>query len=155
MVKIAANKLFLLDLGPNRHQHSTVYNEGVSRGSFCSSDLMNVTNCTPTWFQVKKKLCQEGRPGKKHFFVNSEILGIQICQKETCKFRQICNCDKTVQIKYLFEMHSFSSFWQVLHDITMLLTVYLHILHHLQAMKITFLKLFLICMFKDPSLAEK
>ena len=28
-------------------------------------------------------------------------------------------------------------------------------LHHLQAMKMTFLKLFFICMFKDPKLAEK
>ena len=40
-------------------------------------------------------------------------------------------------------------------DITMLYTQYLHILHHLQAIKMTFLKLFFICMFKDPKLAEK
>ena len=43
----------------------------------------------------------------------------------------------------------------MLHDITMLLTYYLHILHHLHAMKLLFLNLFLICMFKDANLAEK
>ena len=34
----------------------------------------------------------------------------------------------------------FSSFWQVLHDITMLFTYFfvLHILYHLEAMKMTF-----------------
>ena len=37
----------------------------------------------------------------------------------------------------------------------MLYTKYLHILHHLQAMKMTYLELFLICTFKDPKLAEK
>ena len=41
------------------------------------------------------------------------------------------------------------SFWQVLHDITMLFTMYLYILFHLQAMKMIFLQLFLICTFKD------
>ena len=40
-------------------------------------------------------------------------------------------------------------------DITMLYAYYLHILHHLQAMKMTVLELFLICTFKDPKLAEK
>ena len=40
-------------------------------------------------------------------------------------------------------------------DITMLYTQYLHILHHLQAMKMTFLELFLICTFEEPKLAEK
>ena len=42
--------------------------------------------------------------------------------------------------------------------INMLFTQYLlnflHILHHLQVMKIIFLKVFLICMFKDANLAE-
>ena len=52
-------------------------------------------------------------------------------------------------------MHSLSSFWQVLHNINILFTQYLHILHCFQTMKITFVKLFLICMFKDPHLAEK
>ena len=37
----------------------------------------------------------------------------------------------------------------------MLYTLYLHILHHLQAMKMTFLDLFLFCIFKDLKLAEK
>ena len=32
--------------------------------------------------------------------------------------------------------------------------IYVHILHHLQAMKMIFLKLFLSCTFKDPNLAE-
>ena len=36
----------------------------------------------------------------------------------------------------------------------MIFTEYLNILHHLQAMKITFLKLFQICMFKNPNLAD-
>ena len=40
-------------------------------------------------------------------------------------------------------------------DITMLYTYYLPILHHLQTMKITFLKLFLIFTFKGPKLTEK
>ena len=40
-------------------------------------------------------------------------------------------------------------------NIIMLYTQYLHILHHLQAMKMTFLEVFLICTFKDPKLAEK
>ena len=40
-------------------------------------------------------------------------------------------------------------------DITMLYTKYLHILHHLQAMKMIFLKLFVIGTFKDANLAEK
>ena len=39
-------------------------------------------------------------------------------------------------------------------DFTMLYTKYLHILHHLQAMKMTFLKLFFICTFKDPKLRK-
>jgi hypothetical protein len=52
-------------------------------------------------------------------------------------------------------MYSFSSFWQVLHDNTMRFTEYLHILHHLQAMKMTFWKLFLTCKSKNPNLAEK
>ena len=42
----------------------------------------------------------------------------------------------------------------MLHDIAMLYTYYLQILLHLLAMKIIFLKLFLICMFKDRNLAE-
>ena len=37
----------------------------------------------------------------------------------------------------------------------MLYAQYLHISHHLQAMKMTFLEVFLNCMFKDPKLAEK
>ena len=54
-----------------------------------------------------------------------------------------------MQIKYLTQMHSFSSFWQVL------LPCYLpSMLHHLQAMNMIFLKVFLICMFNDPYLAE-
>ena len=40
-------------------------------------------------------------------------------------------------------------------DITMLYTQFLHILHHLKAMKMTSLELFLICMFKDPKVAKK
>ena len=40
-------------------------------------------------------------------------------------------------------------------DITMLFTYYLHILHHLYAMKMTFLKLFIICPFKEPNVEEK
>ena len=49
----------------------------------------------------------------------------------------------------------FSSFWQMLHDVTMLFTKYLQILNHLQAIQMMFLKLFLICTFKDQNLAEK
>ena len=49
------------------------------------------------------------------------------------------------------QMHYFSSFSQVLHDITMLFTYNLHILHHLLAMK----KIFLICTFNNWNLAEK
>ena len=46
-------------------------------------------------------------------------------------------------------MHSFYRGYTIL-------LCYLHIiLHHVQAMKIVFLKLFLICMFKDANLAEK
>ena len=41
------------------------------------------------------------------------------------------------------------------HDITLLYTQYLHILHHLQAIKMTFLKLFFIWTIKDPKVAEK
>ena len=52
-------------------------------------------------------------------------------------------------------MHYFSSFWQLLHDITILFTKYFNILHHLQTMKMIFLKVFLTCTFKDPNLAEK
>ena len=52
-------------------------------------------------------------------------------------------------------MPSFSSFWQVLHDITIICTQYFHILYHLQAMMKIFLKLFLICMFKDQNLERK
>ena len=40
------------------------------------------------------------------------------------------------------------------YDITMLLTEYIHILHHLQDIKIKFLKLFLIHMYKNPNLAD-
>ena len=36
----------------------------------------------------------------------------------------------------------------------MIFTEYLNILHHLHAMKITSLKLFLICMVKNPNLAD-
>ena len=42
----------------------------------------------------------------------------------------------------------------MLHNITILFTYYLHILHRLQIMKMTFLKLFLICTFKYQNLAE-
>ena len=42
----------------------------------------------------------------------------------------------------------------MLHDIIMLFTKYLHILHHLQAMKNIYSQLFLICTCKDPNLAE-
>ena len=38
------------------------------------------------------------------------------------------------------------------YDITMLFTYYLHILYHLQAVKVIFLKFFLIWTFKDQSL---
>ena len=40
-------------------------------------------------------------------------------------------------------------------NITMLYTYYFQILHHLQAMKMTFLELFLIFTFKNSKLAEK
>ena len=43
----------------------------------------------------------------------------------------------------------------MLHDVTMLFTKYLQILNHLQAIQMMFLKLFLICTFKDQNLAEK
>ena len=43
----------------------------------------------------------------------------------------------------------------MLHDITLLFTQYLHILHRLQTMKMTFKKLFLICTFKDPKFGGK
>ena len=38
------------------------------------------------------------------------------------------------------------------YDITILFTYYLHILYHLQAAKVIFLKFFLIWTFKDPNL---
>ena len=41
------------------------------------------------------------------------------------------------------------------HDITISFTYYLHILHNLKAMKLTFLKLVLICMFHKPNWAKK
>ena len=42
-------------------------------------------------------------------------------------------------VSHIFNtMPSFSFFLQVLHDITMLFKYYLHILHHLQAMKMIF-----------------
>ena len=43
----------------------------------------------------------------------------------------------------------------MLQYITMLFTWYLHILHHFHAIKFKFLKLFIICMFKDENFAEK
>ena len=91
---------------------------------------------------------------KNHFFVNSDILGIQIWRKIRV------NADKfkiaTKQRKS--NIYPNAIFFFLLtgdNDITMLYTWYLHILHHLQAMKMTFLKLFFICMFNDPKLAKK
>ena len=46
------------------------------------------------------------------------------------------------------------SFWHWLYDITMLFTEHLHILHLLQPMNMTFLKLFLIRMIKNSNLAD-
>ena len=42
----------------------------------------------------------------------------------------------------------------MLHDISMLFPYYSDILLHIQAMKMIFFKLFLICTFRDQSLAE-
>ena len=91
---------------------------------------------------------------KKNIFLwTLKFWKYRFCRKMR-KLQQILSCDKTAWILYLTHAHSFSSFWQVLHNITMLFTYYLHILLHLQAMKMIFLKLFLICTFKDPNLAE-
>ena len=48
------------------------------------------------------------------------------------------NYDKSKIATNSVNLISFSSFWQVLHDITRLFTYYIHILHQLQAMKMKF-----------------
>ena len=90
--------------------------------------------------------------GLNHIFVNSENLGIIIWwgQKTTKKNNWWHDC-----VNLIFtQMHSFSSFWQVLHYITMLFTYHLHIFHHLQDLKKIFSKFNIICMFKDPDFTE-
>ena len=51
------------------------------------------------------------------------------------------------------QMHSYSSFWQVLYEIVVLFTQYLHILNQVQAKQIIFLNLFKSFLFKDTNLA--
>ena len=72
------------------------------------SNDTDTTGWPQTW---KKPFCCE--------FWNFEITEFA---EKMCKFRQILNCNKTVWIKYVIQMHNISSFWQVLHYITMLFT---------------------------------
>ena len=98
--------------------------------------------------------CSVSQTWKKPFF-NSETLGIKIWRKKTKMTTNLKSRQNTVN--QIFSPNAFFfSFWQASDkDITMLYTKYLHILHHLQAMKMTFLKLFLIFTFKGAKLAEK
>ena len=91
---------------------------------------------------------------KAIFFVNSEILGVQIWREKIVnddKFEIIIKQRKSNIYPNAFFFFLFTGD----HDITLLYTQYLHILHHLQAIKMTFLKLFFIWTIKDPKVAEK
>ena len=61
-----------------------------------------------------------GGLGKNHYFVNSEILGMHIWRNKRVnynKFEIATNC-----VNKIFNQNAFfASFWQVLHDITILL----------------------------------
>ena len=61
---------------------------------------------------------------------------------------------KITKIKYLAQMHSFSSCSQVLHDIVMIFTQYFHNFHNLQAVKMIFSKFIIIFLFTDQNWAK-
>ena len=83
-------------------------------------------------------------------FGNTDLVG-----RKTRKWQQIWNCN-TYCVNQIFNPNTIFFFLLTGYNkITMLYTYYLHILHNLQAMKMTFLKFFLICKFKGPKLAEK
>ena len=83
-------------------------------------------------------------------FGNTDLVG-----GKTRKWQWIWNCNKYC-VNQIFNPNTIFFFLLTGYNkITVLYTYYLHILHNLQAMKMTFLKFFLICTFKDPKLAEK
>ena len=74
------------------------------------------------------------------FFVSPTILEIEICREKTCKFTY---------------MRSMSSFWQVLHDISIIFTGYLHNIQDIHGIYRIFSMVFVSCTFKAKSLAKK
>ena len=117
----------------------------------CTSVFLNICTCE---LMILCDAVHVHRLGINNFFVNSENLGIRIWQKKSVNYDKFEITQDWVN-QIINPNAFFSSFWQGLHDITMTFTYYSHILHHLQAMKMIFLKLFLICTFKDENLAEK
>ena len=58
----------------------------------------------------------------KGFYCQFWKSGNQDLVEKLCKLQQNWNRGNTEQITYLTKVHSLSSFWQMLHDITMLFT---------------------------------
>ena len=83
-------------------------------------------------------------------FVNSEILGMHIWRKNE-KFEIATNCVNQIFNLNAFFFFLFTGATGYYHTICLVKTY----LYHLQTMKMTFLKLFLISTFKNSNLAEK
>ena len=71
--------------------------------------------------------------------------------KKTRKWRRLWNRDKTAWIKYLTQMHYFSSFCQVI----MILPCYIHSIYIFCIICRLWRWHFAFCTFKDPKLAGK
>ena len=74
----------------------------------------------------------------KYVFVSLAILEINICQEKSYKLWQNSNCNQIVYTTNLTQMHSISSFCQVLHGMFKIYLLYLHDSHDIHCISMLF-----------------
>ena len=105
----------------------------------------------PPGFSFGKSLERPDRLGKNHFFCEFCNFGSTDLAK-----KKLVNYDKfNIATKQHNQIFNPNAFLLPFERCYMILQFYLHTIYIFCIMKMTILELFLICMFKEPNLAEK